>query len=208
MSRIDIVLIRHGWSEGNEKRLLYGRLDVPLTEEGIEKLRESREMYDYPETDRYYSSPLLRARQTFETIYPDKKLDGILDGFVEMSFGDVEGYPESYADGYKSYFKRWSAGETLWNGENMASIRMRTDKAMKDLVDSLYREGLESATVVCHSCTIKSILMNIGYMNEDFMSVFVPQGMGFRVSVEYDGKNMHVISCTATPAEIESRIIC
>ena len=35
----DMVLIRHGFSEGNEKRLLYGQLDVPLAEKGREILR-------------------------------------------------------------------------------------------------------------------------------------------------------------------------
>ena len=199
MSRIDIVLIRHGWSEGNERRLLYGRLDLPLTEGGIEKLVEYRNSYSYPRTDRYYSSPLLRARQTFETLYPGVKLDGIRDGFIEINFGDVEGYPESYAGSYNDYFAKWSRGERLWNSETIDEMTKRTDKALRELVDELYREGLSSATVVCHSCTIKTILMNTGFMERDVMSVFVHQGKGFRLSFDYDGNTLTPLNCTEEP---------
>ena len=199
MSRMDIVLIRHGWSEGNERKLLYGRLDVPLTPGGIEQLVEYRNTYSYPVTDRYYSSPLLRARQTFDTIYEGVKLDGLLDGFLEIDFGDVEGYPESYAESYRAYFEKWSEGERLWNGETIDEMTERTDKAVRDLVDELYREGLSSATVVCHSCTIKTILMNTGFMSRDVMSVLVPQGKGFRISFDYDGKTLTPLSCISVP---------
>ena len=34
-----ICLIRHGITEGNQKRLYYGSSDIPLAEEGIEMLR-------------------------------------------------------------------------------------------------------------------------------------------------------------------------
>ena len=201
MSRIDIVLIRHGWSEGNEKRLLYGRLDVPLTEGGIEQLVEYRKVYSYPKTDRYYSSPLLRARQTFDTIYEGRKLDGIRDGFIEIDFGDAEGKPESYAGSYRAYFEKWSRGERLWNGETIDEMTSRTDKAMRELVDELYRDSLHSATVVCHSCTIKTILMNNGFMSRDVMSVLVPQGKGFKLELEYDGAHLTPISCVRVPLE-------
>ena len=200
--QMDVVFIRHGWSEGNEKRLLYGRLDVPLTETGKETLSGYREKYQYPETERYYSSPLLRCRQTFECLYPDKQLDGLLDGFIELSFGDAEGESEKLAGGYNEYFRRWSSGERLWNGETCHELRSRIDRALRDLLTDMYENGWTSATVVCHAGVIKSLLMNLGLMSPDFMSVFVHQGMGYRMSFDYDGANLMLMSSSQVPCEM------
>ena len=199
---IDLILIRHGWSEGNEKRLLYGLLDLPLTEGGKEKLREYRNEYDYPETERYYSSPLIRCQQTFHCLYPDKELDGILDGFRELSFGDAEGESEMYAGGYPEYFRRWSSGERLWNGETVHEIRHRVDVAARELLSKMAEEGVHSVTVCCHAGVIKSILMNVGLMGPDFMSVFVHQGMGWRLSFDVDGKDLRLLSSSQVPCEM------
>lgn len=198
----DLILIRHGWSEGNERRLLYGHLDLPLTEQGKETLRGYREKYDYPETDRYYSSPLLRCQQTFHCLYPDHELDGILPEFIELSFGDAEGESELYAGGYDEYFRRWNTGERLWNGETCHEIRKRVDLGVRHLFKKMMDEGTRSATVVCHSGVIKSILMNVGLMSNDFMSVFVHQGMGYELNFDYDGTDLRLLSHEAVPCEM------
>lgn len=43
-----LVLVRHGYSLGNEKSLFSGWSDVPLTERGRRELRELRQVIRYP----------------------------------------------------------------------------------------------------------------------------------------------------------------
>ncbi len=65
------LMIRHGITEGNQKRLYYGSSDIPLAEEGIEMLRNLSAQEIYPDdTDaKYYTSGMLRTEQTFSLIY-------------------------------------------------------------------------------------------------------------------------------------------
>lgn len=46
-----LVLVRHGYSLGNEKSLFSGWSDVPLTERGRRELRELRQVIRYPISD-------------------------------------------------------------------------------------------------------------------------------------------------------------
>ena len=46
MGTFELVLVRHGFSEGNEQGLLSGWSDVPLTQRGREELRELRRTAD------------------------------------------------------------------------------------------------------------------------------------------------------------------
>ena len=72
-----LVLVRHGYSLGNEKSLFSGWSDVPLTERGRRELRELRQVIRYPRTGRYFSSDLSRCRETFQELYgPHIVLDG------------------------------------------------------------------------------------------------------------------------------------
>ena len=70
-----ICLIRHGITEGNQKRLYYGSSDIPLAEEGIEMLRSLSAQEIYPDdTDaKYYTSGMLRTEQTFSLIYGNRE---------------------------------------------------------------------------------------------------------------------------------------
>ena len=75
-----ICLIRHGITEGNQKRLYYGSSDIPLAEEGIEMLRSLSAQDIYPDdTDaKYYTSGMLRTEQTFSLDLRQPGARGIL----------------------------------------------------------------------------------------------------------------------------------
>ena len=70
----EIVLIRHGITTGNIRRLYYGSTDVPLAEKGIQKIKENKEEGLYPSSPdaEYYTSGMLRTEQTLQLIYGDK----------------------------------------------------------------------------------------------------------------------------------------
>ena len=173
-----------------------------LKKEGRSSGEYSRK-YDYPVTDRYYTSPLIRTKQTFEILYPGRHLDGILPGFIEMSFGDTEGLPESFAGSLTEYYARWSRGEKLWNGESIYDMKERMAESVRDLLEKMRTEGLKSVTVVTHSCAIKTILMNCRYMSDEYTSVFVHPGMGYRLTFGYDGETVTPVKMEYVPVEME-----
>ena len=85
-----IVIIRHGQTELNKRKLLQGRSDFPLDAEGIEQTRRAAKLLSNIRFDRVYSSPLRRAVQTAEIVAP--YVDALIDErLTEMDYGPYEG---------------------------------------------------------------------------------------------------------------------
>ena len=79
---IRLVLVRHGLSSFNEKKLIQGRTDDSyLTEKGYEQASKAGEAVSRINFDRIFSSPLKRASETAKTIEKSfkKKYDIIYD---------------------------------------------------------------------------------------------------------------------------------
>lgn len=66
INRKKVALIRHAQSEGNVKRLQYGKLDFPLTELGIEQSKQLTGplKQNMDKIDKFYCSDRKRAWQT------------------------------------------------------------------------------------------------------------------------------------------------
>ena len=72
MKTLKIHLIRHGATDANYKGQYIGcKTDIPLSPEGLNELRMMKDDVNYPEIQRLYSSPLLRAKQSGSVLYPD-----------------------------------------------------------------------------------------------------------------------------------------
>ncbi|MBR5229307.1 MAG: histidine phosphatase family protein [Firmicutes bacterium] len=86
-----IHFIRHGITEGIQKKWYYGSSDIPLVEEGIVALNEFKDQGIYPVLDDAdcYTSGMLRANQTFHVIYGDVPFTPITE-LREINFGDWE----------------------------------------------------------------------------------------------------------------------
>ena len=68
-----IYIIRHGETDNNKKRVLQGRSNLPLNEEGVRQAEKARDFFDGNEIifEKIYSSPLIRAIRTAEIITGD-----------------------------------------------------------------------------------------------------------------------------------------
>ena len=82
-------LIRHGQTEGNRYHRYIGRqTDEALCPEGIQELEKNRK--DYPLTaQRLFVSPMLRARQTAQILFPGREVC-VVEELSECDFGDFE----------------------------------------------------------------------------------------------------------------------
>ena len=85
-----LYIIRHGQTELNNRKVLQGRSDHPLNENGIAQARDAAEKLKGITFDVVWSSPLIRALQTAKIIVPDAK-PRIDERLIEMEYGPYEG---------------------------------------------------------------------------------------------------------------------
>jgi broad specificity phosphatase PhoE len=140
-----IFLIRHGESEGNVDRAVYGRKPdyaLLLTERGKQHARDAgtklREIVGN-ETVRFYVSPLFRTRQTFQGIaaaFPQTQFVlGEEPRLREQEWGHLRGLEECDAvdkarDEFGSFYFR------IPDGESAADVFDR----VSDLFGTLFRD--------------------------------------------------------------------
>lgn len=92
--RSEIVLLRHGVTEGNQKHWFYGWLDLPLSEEGEQELKELGGRGVYPElpgATQVFTTGLKRTEQTLQAVYGDLPHKEIKE-LKEYRFGKFEGH--------------------------------------------------------------------------------------------------------------------
>ena len=85
-----IYIIRHGKTELNKAKVLQGRSDFPLNEEGVRQAEEAAARLGDVAFAHVYSSPLIRAVQTAEIVAP--QIRPVIDErLIEMDYGPYEG---------------------------------------------------------------------------------------------------------------------
>ena len=71
MKTFKLHLIRHGITAGNLQGLYIGSgTDIPLCDEGRAQLADLKERFEYPQVDTVFSSPLMRAVETANLLFP------------------------------------------------------------------------------------------------------------------------------------------
>lgn len=144
-----IYLIRHGETEYNAEKRYQGTRDIPLSDAGRARLHKA----DFT-PDALYVSPLTRARQTAEILFPGVAQIPVQD-LREMCFGSFEGrnYIEMEHD---PEYLAWVASnsETACpDGERKADFCERTCKAFAGVVDEALAKGVERLAIVAHGGT-------------------------------------------------------
>lgn len=185
MKTYRIYLIRHGLIEGNLKGRYVGRTDAPVIPEGLAMLNAMREAYVYPEAEEYFTSPMLRCRQTMAALYPGVEPILVPD-LVECNFGQFEGKtPAELKD--DPDFKTWTgengADFTPLGGENTNHFVTRVCTAFNSIVQHLMTEGKRDAVVCTHGGVIMAILATYGLPQRSMLSWNCLNGKGYCVSI-------------------------
>ena len=91
MKYYKLHLIRHGLTAGNLQGLYIGSgSDLPLCDEGRAQLKTLVKDFDYPQVPLVFTSPMKRATETAEILFPGvRQIE--LDDLREMAFGKFEG---------------------------------------------------------------------------------------------------------------------
>lgn len=156
-----LVLMRHGATEGNERRCYVGRqTDEPLSAAGrVQCLRAGL----HPEVHLVYVSGMLRARQTAQLCFPQAELR-IVHGLEEFDFGDFEGRSAQDMEQDEAY-RAWVESGCLAacpGGESRDGFVERSNRALYGLVREAAERGDQTLVVVAHGGTIMAALSAFG----------------------------------------------
>ena len=202
--RSQIGLIRHGITEGNVRRLYYGKTDVPLAQKGIDELSRLSEEGVYPDGENVnlFTTGLLRTRQTKDILYGDRPYE-VIEYLQEINFGEFE--MKSYEELLENEeYRDWITAEDLEKappgGESINEFNERVIKGYEDLREKHRKmvRGFEAeggsdeeevplSVVICHGGTISAIMAHIWPEVHDNMYGWIPDpGHGYVLTLEGD----------------------
>lgn len=178
-----IHFVRHGMTDANIKGQYAGSWDIPVSDNGKEKLKTLKSTYEYPSVQEYYSSPLSRCVETCGIIYPEVT-PFIIDGFKECDFGDWEGKTTDELSSDPEYLK-WIKSSKIAppNGESWEDFYKRLSDSFEDMVTSLMKRGVTSAAVFTHGGVIMSLMSMYGIPKAKPFDWMVDNGCGYSVRI-------------------------
>lgn len=164
MTTYKLHLIRHGLTELNREGRYVGRIDEPLSPEGIDAARRRKEAFIYPEAEAVYTCPLLRCRETADILYPNLPLTAVED-LTEMAMGDFEGhtFAELQSD---PAFEQWMNDSVNYappGGESATTFAARISDGLGAVFMDMQREKIRSAACIVSGGVIMSLLKQHTY---------------------------------------------
>ncbi len=186
MRSLKIHLIRHGRTQANIDGLYAGVTDYPLAAEGIEQIEHFVSNYDYPYIEALFSSPMTRAQQTAELIYPDNEII-VVPGLREYDFGDFEnkGMAELTKD---PRFEKWiksNMTEDPPGGEVTSEFVTRCADGFRSVVDYMLKNGKTSAAIISHGGVMLNLMaMFVPFSEGEYSNKFVVgNGRGYTLNI-------------------------
>lgn len=184
MKTFKLHLIRHGLTQGNADGVYVGGgLDLPLCEAGEQQVRELDAMFEYPGVGIVFSSPMLRALQTADIIYPQVENRLILEDLRECRFGEFEGKSASELANNKN-FTKWmdpQSGYVPEGGESGQAFAERTARALLVMLHQMVQEGVSHAACITHGGVIMSMLSQKALPRKNYNEWMTDNGCGFTV---------------------------
>lgn len=148
-----IYIIRHGKTELNKAKVLQGRSNFPLNEEGILQAREAAELLGDVSFSRVFSSPLTRAVQTAEILAPHIK-PVIDERLIEMDYGPYEGADLTHLPPeILTFFSDFVHNPAPDGMEQLSSVVERAGEFLEDI-----RQISGDILISTHAIAMKGIL--------------------------------------------------
>ncbi len=152
-----LYILRHGETDWNVRWKMQGQTDIPLNEKGRAQAAEAAERLKDTPFDAVYSSPLIRAYETAETIAAPHGLKVIKDERLkEMSFGEFEGTTPDYNKINPSRELFFTAPEKYIpsGGETIDEAEDRC----RDFVSFLRTKDYENVLLVTHGALARALI--------------------------------------------------
>ena len=175
-----LYAIRHGRTDWNVRKIMQGRTDTPLNEEGIAQAYETKEALKPYTFDHVFASPQKRAWQTAEIVTEGRGLTLIpADALRERSYGEFEGRGRDVFN----YLDFWAYGKNL-KYEEAENIRDFFGRVWPFLDELKTNYPQERVLLVTHSGVIRAIECYAhGIMADDELGLWLPKNCSVH---EYD----------------------
>jgi probable phosphoglycerate mutase len=178
----ELLFIRHGETDWNRQQRFQGQIDVPLNEAGERQAARLAERLARDPHDAFFSSDLLRARQTAAPVAARWSIEPVpLAGLREQSFGVLEGLDvPTIKARHPDLWARWlehDADFALPGGESLVEFHRRVLDTVRELaaihagarlalmthggvLDMLWRTALGRPIAGLRSCEIPNTGLN------------------------------------------------
>lgn len=188
-----IYLLRHGLTIYNTEKRYQGQRDIPLSAEGLAMLRKA----DF-DTDLVYVSPLTRARQTAQVLFPTARQVQVPD-LREMCFGSFEGrnYKEMEHDPDYLAWVQANCETTCPDGERKTDFCNRTCAAFSKLVDENLAQGRDLMVIVAHGGTQMSVMERYAVPHKEYYQWCAPNAGGYLLDT-CDWQTQHILHLIKT----------
>lgn len=191
--KLEVLLLRHGQTQGNLEKRYIGKTDEPLLMEDMERIQKVSSLQkrlkqeNLVRPQKLFVSPMLRCRQTAELLFPEQE-QVVIDKLREMDFGrfEAKNYMELSADpAYQAWID--SGGRLPFpEGEDRECFIRRTMDGFLQMTEQAWQENCGQIAAVVHGGSIMAILS--GLMQDDYYAYQVPNLAGYAFCYEGAGK--------------------
>ena len=182
MKTYKIHLIRHGFTQGNLDGRYIGVTDLPLCPAGREQLEQLAAGARYPAVQKVYASPLKRAVETAQILYPEHRIVPI-DGLKEYDFGIFENRPiqELQQDPAFQAWLQTNMDAAPEGGETKEQFESRLEFGFNQVVTDMMQSGVTGAALITHAGVITALLAKYGLPQMSPLEWQVENGKGYTV---------------------------
>jgi 2,3-bisphosphoglycerate-dependent phosphoglycerate mutase len=191
----NLILVRHGESEWNQKGLWTGLTDIGLSSKGKEESKDAGEKLKGSSIDVAYTSPLIRAKQTLTEIenvlgidvpaFENKALNerdyGIYTGKNKW---DIQ--KEVGAEQFKLLRRGWDS--PIPNGETLKDVYNRVVPYYKKEILPQLKEG-KSVLISAHGNSLRALVKYLeNISDEDVENLEIATGEIYVYNLSDEGK--------------------
>jgi len=182
-----LVLVRHGASEGNDRSILTGQLDVPLTFAGRKQAEQAGQTLTSLGIvfDAAYTSQLQRARQTLAIMANQfsMPIPKVLEheALNERDFGDYAGAIKTSLQReigdteYKRIVKGWHTAAP--QGESLRDVHLRVVPYFQTVIMGDLAAG-KNVIISSHHQTLRALIKHIeGITDTEIPTLFIENAM-------------------------------
>lgn len=190
---MELILVRHGKTPGNEARQYVGTVDQPLSDLGRAQARAAGA---HEEVTRVYVSTLKRTHETAALMFPCAE-QVVVEGIQEMDFGVFAGRSADEMEDDRQY-RAWVESECkdpCPGGESQDQLTERVCAAMESLIREAAERGEDRLVMVAHGGTMMAFLDRYGNdPSKKYWEWLVGNCEGYRLAIDCDDGGVAVTS--------------
>lgn len=182
--QLEILLLRHGQTQGNLEKRYIGKTDEPLLLDDTESmlkvssLQKRLEQETIAGPQKLFVSPMLRCRQTAELLFSGQE-QVVIDKLREMDFGrfEAKNYMELSSD---PAYQAWIDSDGMLpfpEGEDRECFIKRTMEGFRQMTKQAWQGNCRQIAAVVHGGSIMAILSSL--MQDEYFAYQVPNLAGY-----------------------------